>query len=225
MKLERISENEIHCILESADLQMRNIHPSDLSYGSEKAKALFKEMLQLAGYELDFYAQNIPLMIETIPLQNDRIILIITRVEEADELDTRFARFAPSQMDMLDFDEENDFMEEDELDLFPPQPESPLKTATNEISKLFPFSSLEDASLASRAIANFYQGSSSLYHDKHNKCYFLSLHTSNVDTFERISNLMAEYSCIHPRIPSEAYCQEHLQTIIEANAINQLANL
>ena len=44
---------------------------------------------------MDFEADNIPLMIEAIPVSTESIILIITKVEDPEELDTRFSKFAP----------------------------------------------------------------------------------------------------------------------------------
>ena len=44
-------------------------------------------------------AENIPLMIEAIPLNSDCIVLIITKVEDPEELDTRFSRFTPTPAD------------------------------------------------------------------------------------------------------------------------------
>ena len=41
-------------------------------------------------------AEDIPLMIEAIPMNAECIVLIITKVEDPEELDTRFAKFAPS---------------------------------------------------------------------------------------------------------------------------------
>ena len=38
-------------------------------------------------------------MIEAIPLNSDCIVLIITKVEDPEELDTRFSKFAPSVRD------------------------------------------------------------------------------------------------------------------------------
>ena len=68
---------------------------SELAYGTEKAKTLFRDMMQQANFEFGFEADNIPLMIEAIPVTPDSIILIITKVEDPEELDTRFSKFAP----------------------------------------------------------------------------------------------------------------------------------
>ena len=82
MKLERINENQIRCTLTSDDLANREIKLSELAYGTEKAKDLFRDMMQQAQYELGFEADNMPLMIEAIPVSADSIVLIITKVED-----------------------------------------------------------------------------------------------------------------------------------------------
>lgn len=96
MKIEKVNDNQIRCTLTKADLADRQIKLSELAYGTEKAKSLFRDMMQQAAREFGFEAEDIPLMIEAIPLSADCIILIITKVEDPEELDTRFSKFAPS---------------------------------------------------------------------------------------------------------------------------------
>ena len=95
MKIEKVNENQIRCTLTREDLADRQLKLSELAYGTEKAKMLFRDMMQQAAYECGFEAEDIPLMIEAIPLSADTIILIITKVEYPEELDTRFSQFAP----------------------------------------------------------------------------------------------------------------------------------
>lgn len=95
MKIEKINDNQIRCTLTRDDLNNRQLKLSELAYGTEKAKELFREMMQQAAIEFGFEADNIPLMIEAIPMPNECIVLIITKVEDPEELDTRFAKFAP----------------------------------------------------------------------------------------------------------------------------------
>ena len=94
MKIERINENQIRCTLSSFDLSVRDLNLGELAYGSEKAKKLFREMIQKASNEVGFEAEDIPLMVEAIPLSNESIMLIITKIEDPEELDTRFSKFA-----------------------------------------------------------------------------------------------------------------------------------
>ena len=97
MKIEKLSENQIRCTLTREDLANRELKLSELAYGSEKAKSLFRDMMQQAADDFGFEANNIPLMIEAIPISPDAIILIITKVEDPEELDTRFSRFTPEE--------------------------------------------------------------------------------------------------------------------------------
>ena len=97
MKIEKISDNQIRCTLTRADLADRQLQLSELAYGTEKQKSLFRDMMQQAAFEFGFEAEDIPLMIEAIP-SADSIVLIITKVEDPEELDTRFSKFAPSSI-------------------------------------------------------------------------------------------------------------------------------
>ena len=91
MKIERINENQIRCTLSNFDLSVRNVNLNELAYGSEKARNLFREMIQRASREVGFEAEDIPLMVEAIPMANDSVMLIITKIEDPEELDTRFS--------------------------------------------------------------------------------------------------------------------------------------
>ena len=95
MKMEKINDNQIQCTLTKEDLERHHIRLSELAYGTEKAKRLFRDMMQQAQQELGFESDNTPLMIEAIPVNADSIILIITKVDDPEELDTRFSKFAP----------------------------------------------------------------------------------------------------------------------------------
>lgn len=105
MKLEKLNDNQIRCTLNKSDLEKRELRLSELAYGSAKARALFRDMIQQASIELGFEAENIPLMIEAIPISNDCLVLVVTKVEDPDELDTRFSRFS-SPFDDEEFEDE-----------------------------------------------------------------------------------------------------------------------
>lgn len=149
MKLEKLSDTQIRCTLSKEDLSQRQLHLSELAYGSEKAKELFRDMMQQASIELGFEADNIPLMIEAIPISNDCLVLVVTKVEDPDELDTRFSRFSKinvddsfdedfSDIDDTDF-EEMDFLDDkDDIDMddepLPFSPSSDFDNADSDAS-------------------------------------------------------------------------------------------
>lgn len=99
MKIEKVSDTQIRCTLTKEDLADRHLKISELAYGTEKAKNLFRDMMQQASYEFGFEADDIPLMIEAIPVSSDTIILLITKVEYPEELDTRFSKFSDADYD------------------------------------------------------------------------------------------------------------------------------
>ena len=51
MKIEKLNENQIRCTLTHADLAARHLKLSELAYGTEKAKSLFRDMMQQARSE------------------------------------------------------------------------------------------------------------------------------------------------------------------------------
>lgn len=104
MKIERLNENQIRCTLNKSDLASRQLKINELAYGSDKAKELFRDMMQQASYELGFEAEDTLLMIEAIPVSSECIVLIVTKVDNPEELDTRFSRFSPSDSDDDNFD-------------------------------------------------------------------------------------------------------------------------
>lgn len=149
MKLEKLSDTQIRCTLGKEDLSQRQLHLSELAYGSEKAKELFRDMMQQASIELGFEADNIPLMIEAIPISNDCLVLVVTKVEDPDELDTRFSRFSKinvddsfdedfSDIDDTDFEEMDFLDDEDDIDMddepLPFSPSSDFDNADSDAS-------------------------------------------------------------------------------------------
>lgn len=161
MRIEKINEKQIRCTLNQKDLKDREIGISELAYGTAKAKALFRDMMEQASYELGFDVDDIPLMIEAIPLLPEALVLVITKVEDPDELDTRFSCFTEEkdwseddneflydelevyedddeEDDMMEFDSENDSLNNDLVWKFPEDESSnileipPTKTVSTE---------------------------------------------------------------------------------------------
>ncbi len=116
MRIERISENQIRCTLSKRDLLERHLKISELAYGSDKAKELFRDMMEQANMDFGFDADDIPLMIEAIPTSKESIVLVITKVEDSEEFEEKFSKFGNFANRYNDeLDEEDDYFDE-ELD-------------------------------------------------------------------------------------------------------------
>ena len=136
MKIEKVNDNQIRCILTREDLEKRHIKLSELAYGTEKAKNLFREMMRAASYECGFEAEDLPLMIEAVPVSSETIILIITKVEYPEELDTRFSDFVADEYN--DFDEyDGDLLYSDEESYTSEETRDGIASSANDILELF----------------------------------------------------------------------------------------
>ena len=203
MKIEKLNENQIRCTLTKEDLAERQIKLSELAYGTEKVKSLFRDMMQQAAYEFGFEAEDLPLMIEAIPLSADTIILVITKVEYPEELDTRFSKFSePDPEDLEDSsvysssqntapegaddilglfrkvqEERKKQLEKQKEDGFTPLAET-LKAEAPvnvlvDISKLFVFQSLEEVTRLAHVLKGFYTEKNDLYKNESAHKYYL----------------------------------------------------
>jgi adapter protein MecA 1/2 len=241
MKIEKLNENQIRCTLTKEDLASRQLKISELAYGTEKAKNLFRDMMRQANYEFGFEAEDIPLMIEAVPLNAECIVLIITKVEDPEELDTRFSRFAPSVHEDTDYEEDVDSMDSSEevLDLFHKIEEQdevsgqlaevPKASADAQLPiRLFRFSSLHPLLTLSTGLQLSFAGTSILYKDRKNEQYLLLLAPTAEDLqeFNKLCNRLSEYGTVLRVLPTtEAYLAEHCEEIIEEDALKTLANL
>lgn len=245
MKLEKINDNQIRCTLTKADLADRQIKLSELAYGSEKAKSLFRDMMLQANAEFGFEANDIPLMIEAIPMPNDCIVLIITKVSDPEELDTRFSKFSPSSVDVLDVSTESKktvsaegadevldifkrMMEQHIKGLEKQQEEKPAKIADEiDLTRLYCFGNLESIIEAAHVLKNYYHGENRLYKNNSRKLYYLVLSKSShtPEEFNKICNILTEYGSNEPyKKSTESYMAEHYDLVIKKEALQKLAN-
>jgi len=201
--------------------------------------------MRQANFEFGFEAEDIPLMIEAIPLNTECIVLIITKVEDPEELDTRFSRFAPSVTEDSDGEDADlqyaENASNEMLDLFRQiqtqqentEPDSSPDSDTSDIRKhtrIFRMSSLRQVMDVSAVIADGYHGSSTLYKDvlpDGSTRGFLLLLTQGEESaasFDRFCNIVSEYGT--PQRPvsgDDAFLAEHYEALVSGNAVHALA--
>ncbi len=252
MKIEKVNDHQIRCTLTKADLADRELKISELAYGTEKAKNLFRDMMQQASAKFGFEADDIPLMIEAIPLNADCIVLIITKVEDPEELDTRFSKFAPSIHEDADFTEEpliDDLSHtgEEVLDLFKRIKEhaasiagsaadTPEETAVENHSendkessqnslRIFSFTSLHELFRPASFVTAFYNGENFLYKEPETGHYLLVVsHAGDKkESFNRACNILSEYGSIRKGVAgNDTFFAEHYELISGPDALQKL---
>ena len=250
MKIEKVNENQIRCTLTREDLANRQIRLSELAYGSEKAKMLFRDMIQQANNEFGFEVNDIPLMVEAIPASADSIILVITKVEYPEELDTRFSKFSDPDEDMLYEDEAPSLPPlptqgaDDILGLFKklkegqeqvaseaaskkPETDIPV-SALPDLTKMFEFKQMEQVEKLAKVLSDYYQGENDLYKNSDTNRFYLMVHKSmhTPEEFNKVCNVICEYALQKNYNDAiGAYFAEHEKAIIKGNALQILAQL
>ena len=245
MKIEKISDNQIRCTLTREDLAARELKLSELAYGTEKAKSLFHDMMQQAEEDYGFQADDTPLMIEAIPASSDSIVLIITKVENPDELDSKFARFSTNlsdktasiPADKLEGAEEIlDLLGKVKKAVAEHKNEHPEETSQNEKKeneqkpgiRIFAFSTMDSVIHAAHLLDKMYHGANVLYKDPRDNAFILVLSQSDhvIADYNKICNMFSEYGSYEKLTSASlAYLEEHCELIIESDAVHHLASV
>lgn len=247
MKIEKLSDNQIRCTLNKNDLASREIKISELAYGTQKAKDLFRDMMQQASYEFGFEAENLPLMIEAIPMSSESIVLLITKVEDPEELDTRFSHFSPSYddenydtedgFDDYGYDIEDDFNSSEDVDSTFQKLSDTAEDVTTQTKngkenssniRIFSFVEFSIIERIAILLKEQYFGENTLYKDENNQIFYLVLKKSehNTNDFNRICNIISEYGTrvVFSR-ERESFFQEHFLPMIKVSALQILADI
>lgn len=246
MKIEKVNDHQIRCTLTREDLLSRELKISELAYGTDKAKDLFRDMMQQAACEFGFEAEDIPLMIEAIPLNAECIVLIVTKVEDPEELDTRFARFAPSVSEEGE-SSENSYPEisDEVMDLFErihknvPTPEKTvIRESENsaeakpekeeEVYRVFAFSSISELTGLAHIFGPDLVCENRLYKNGQNGQYLLVVNQRalSAESFGKVCNTISEYGTTTKALQTGiAYMDEHFDCIIPANALQKLSGI
>ena len=250
MKIEKLNENQIRCTLTREDLVQRQIKMAELAYGSEKAKQLFQDMMQQAFQDYGFDVNNHPLMIEAIPVSLDSLILIITKVDSPDELDSRFARFSSEDGGL---ETETPSVEsltgvDDILNLISRISEARRHAAEKEaksqqteesagapemdevfnLSRFFLFRDLETIIRVAHITEPYYDGPNSLYKNPDDGNYYLIVKKADTsaDNFNKLCNTLSEYG---PQVDYmtgvDEFFREHMNVISAGNALQTMRQL
>lgn len=249
MKIEKLNDNQIRCTLTREDLESRKIRLSELAYGSDKAKALFQDMMKQARAHFGFDSGSSPLMIEAIPVSQDSIVLIITKVDEPEELDYRFAKFSPSGKDSQEDGGKHFTGADDVLDLFQKirdakaaadEKESDEKKTAGKIKKqaetehagdvnlmrAFFFDDLNLAIRAAHTLKGFYNGKNTLLKNADGYDLILQQSGATPENFNKVCNILTEFGTSNPvSAAAEAHMLEHGDVMIRHKALQTLAEL
>lgn len=255
MKIEKINDNQIRFILTREDLEQRQINPAELAYGTDKARSLFQDMLREAASRYGFDVTNVPILVEAVPMSGDNLVLIVTKSENPEELDTRYATFAPSvDSSGKDSDDRSGstldqliesirrssssaaLSQESDADRKPTRNsngqrrEEYLKLREYILMhRLYVFDTMDSAIHAAVHVRGQFTGSSTLLQDPVSHRYYLFLTMKNMEEVSSMQSVLAavsEYGTMEPAsYAREQQLAEHYRTLISGNALQVLADL
>ena len=236
MRIDKINDNQIKCILTEKDLAERNLNLREMSYNSAEIRNLFAEVIRYAYKNFGFDANNVPLKIDVIPLRTSAV-LFITKVEEPEELNPSYSHFSPAVYEKMKnpTKEENSDLSDSFRNLInslfpaegsdlPDNTEDGMNFATDS-TIVFAFDKVGDVIDACRAISSTYDHLSSLYFDESRKVYFLKLYTEGEPdgNFRQNCINLLEYGSNVPADKFfESYLAEHARLLAEKDAVHRL---
>ncbi len=229
MQIEMNNEQTLFCYMTEDDFRDLNIFPESLTYGSTAFRRLVSLIMTKADEMYHFSSEELPTMIEATPLENGELFIQITLIEEAEELDPRFAQFAPSVFDELGeiddgYIEERDIDPAEHISVSRGSRRAPKATASGTVYTFTTYEALISAIKCGENPESFSGTKSSLYYDPESKNYYLILKRGKVNSDVRVLLAsLCEYATARALTPTaNAWINEHCRPLIRKNAISNL---
>lgn len=223
MKIEKISDTQIQVTLNHSDLLDRNLKISELAYGSKKAQALFKDMMARAYEDFGFETDNVPLMIEAVPLSTDSIMIVVTKVEDPLQIEQKLEAVGERPTHRTFKEQEEDRLTDLALmgrdaDDKETKKENKSKTIT------YLFNDFDSVCMAAHRIQPMFIGDNSLY--KYNDSYFLIFNKNKKSEikYDAVTGVLDEFGskCVNSDL-NEMFLKEHGKQMIDLHAVDVLA--
>ena len=208
MKIEKVNERQIRCTLTKNDLTSRNLKMSELAYGTDKAKNLFRDMMREAESRFGFEVEDIPLMIEAIFRK------LKEQVQEA-------------EANLTSNDSGDSITASRPLGIPDKGQTKEVKiTIQVDLTKLYSFAGLDDVIRAAKILKGVYNGENALYKDPEAGKYYLVIRKSELtpETFNKVCNIITEYGHMEEcTTAAEGRIREHYEVIVAEHALEKLA--
>jgi len=223
MKIEKISDTQIKVTLNHSDLIDRDLKLSELAYGSQKAQALFKDMMAKANEEFGFETDNVPLMIEAVPLSTDSIMIVVTKVDDPSQIEQKLEAIGERPTHRTFKEPEEDRLTD--LALMGKEiSEVQTMPIDKEMALTYVFNDFDQTCMVAHRIQPMFAGDNSLY--KYNESYFL-VFGKNKKADSQLEGIMGVLDEFGSKCPSSAlnemFLKEHGKLMIDLHAVDVLS--
>ncbi len=236
VKIEKLNDFQIRCTLTAEDLKENHVGITDIAFCSDKAKSLFRDMMQHASDEFGFdLSSTASLFVEMRATSPEDLVLTITRIKDAADIRRFMSGFGAGAFggpggfaENLSEDERKARMEKYKNFLDKTfRPSGPGEENSPAI-RSFRFDSLDDVISAAREVGAGFGGINSLFRFGSGSNFQLLIHLEkeNEEEFNRVCDALSEYGlALTCTAATENYLKEHGGLILENNALQQLAYL
>lgn len=223
MKIEKVSDTQIKVTLNHSDLMDRNLKLSELAYGSQKAQALFKDMMAKANEEFGFETDNVPLMIEAVPLSADSIMIVVTKVDDPSQIEQKLEAIGERPTHRTFKEPEEDRLTDLAL-MGRDISEVQAKGSDTETGITYLFNDFDQTCMAAHCVQPMFVGDNSLY--KYNEKYFLVFgkNKKSQASVEGMIGVLEEFGTRCPNSDlNDLFLKEHGQLMIDLHAVDVLS--
>ena len=224
MKIEKISDTQIKVTLNHSDLMDRDLKLSELAYGSQKAQALFKDMMAKANEEFGFETDNVPLMIEAVPLSTDSIMIVVTKVDDPLQIEQKLETIGERPTHRTFKEPEEDRLTDLALMGKDIEEVQAHDLANKDTVLTYLFNDFDSVCMVAHRVQPMFAGDNSLY--KYKDKYFLILGKNKKAEydFEAIMGVLDEFGSKCPSSQlNEFFLKEHGKLMIDLHAVDVLA--
>ena len=242
MKIEKLNEKQVKFTLWTEDLEENDVEISDITSNSEKGEELLRMMIERAKDELGFETDEQSILIEAMTIDNECVVLILTKVDRNADDDTKndlLGQLRQQVHEIARTHRENAEKERRTLPGSNKQPGDNMYKAAEAQDKqqsaqpeqaylIFRFDDLDSLIYVSKLCGIYYDSDNTLYKNPKDQAYFLvaTRNRNTAEEFDNLNNALQEYGMRYMQTSSTRFfIDEHYTRIIENTAIQTLAEL
>lgn len=229
MEFEKVSRNEIRCIIDEGDLEEWDLTLDDLFSNGEKARGFIEDIVRQAQEEYDFVMDSVPLAVQISSLGDDRFSFIISKLSGSDGMEPDPGMFGKILKEALARTLGQEIMKNDKKQQVRKEEKREEKRKEKKnASNVFvlSFAAYDQLEAFCKRLGTVKGIASSLYQDETQEQYYLLMKLKNASkrAWDYVFFLAGEYTQ-NPKKKylTAEYISEHYRVLLEKDAIEFLA--
>lgn len=202
MKIEKLNENKIKIVIDSADIRAWNVDLKNFTDNTPEAQDMFWHALKQAERDVNFCVGKSQLMVETLPLADNGFVMMVSKLENEREVVEALERTG-KRIKQTEFKIRR-------------------RTRAHSLLRIFKFADFEGLCDGIREVFETYVGESRLI--KYQGEFFLELKPRDAVGLFELENILSEFSEKTPNpLVLQGVLNEHGLVMMKENAVSLIA--